>query len=140
LVETHENALQSFITTNSSTGSRWFSVGLRRNHGLAFDTTQRELHHTFDLQASAKNLIEAPGIDVKDLPVGRYLDQKTEWQTVHLTRLLLRTRTLDSGLKCLEIIDCEGLGLSHTRPTLSPNEAPAISVPTQDIPAFTDKK
>ena len=138
--ETHENALQNFITTNSTTGSRWFSVGLRRNHGLALDSTQRELHHTFDLQASAKNLLEVPGIVVKDLPVGRFLDQKTEWQTVHLTRLLLRTRTLDSGLKCLEIIDCEGLGLSHTRPTLAPNEVPAISVPTHDIPAFSDKK
>lgn len=138
--ETHENALQNFITTNSTTGSRWFSVGLRRNHGLSLESTQRELHHTFDLQASAKNLLEVPGIVVKDLPVGRYLDQKTEWQIVHLTRLLLRTRTLDSGLKCLEIIDCEGLGLSHTRPTLSPIKANAITVPTQDIPAFLDKK
>lgn len=135
--ETHEKALHDFITSSSNTtSSRWFSVGLRRNHGLALESSQRELHHAFDLQASAKNLLEMPGIVVKDLPVGRYLDQRTEWQAVHLTRLLLRKRTLDSGLKCLEIIDCKGLGLSHARPTLSPNHAPATSVPTQDIPAL----
>jgi hypothetical protein len=57
-----------------------------------------------------------PGIVVRDLPVGRFLDQKTECRVIHMARLLLRSRTLESGLKCVEIIDCEGLGLAQSRP------------------------
>lgn len=113
--ETHENALQHYITSKEKSGSRWFTVGLRRNHGFELENSMRQIHHVFDLQASANSLLDVPGIVVRDLPVGRYLDQRTEWQVIHIGRLLLRSRALESGLKCVEIVDCEGLGLSHSR-------------------------
>lgn len=122
--ETHENALQHYINSNEKSGSRWFTVGLRRNHGLELDNSMRQIHHVFDLQASAKSLLDVPGIVVRDLPVGRYLDQRTEWQAIHTARLLLRSRTLESGLKCVEIVDCEGLGLSNSRNATGPKSVP----------------
>jgi hypothetical protein len=122
--ETHEKVLAAFIESPASPVSRWFSVGLRRNHGLEFDASVRDLHHVFDLQASAKSLLAAPGLVVRDLPVGRFLDLKTEWRTIHMARLLLRTRTLDSGQKCVEIVDCEGLGLSQNRAAPPVTESP----------------
>lgn len=130
--ETHEGALAQFVDSPSETSSRWFSVGLRRNHGLDLDESSRSLHHAFDIQAASKSLLGMPGIVIRDLPVGRYLDQKTEWRVIHMARLLLRPRTLDSGLKCVEIIDCEGLGLSQNRPEPQPN---AKTVPEASIPA-----
>jgi hypothetical protein len=114
--ETHEGALAQFVESETATQSQWFSVGLRRNHGLDLDESARNLHHAFDIQAASKSLLGMPGIVVRDLPVGRFLDQKTEWRVIHMARLLLRSRTLESGLKCVEIIDCEGLGLAQSRP------------------------
>jgi hypothetical protein len=114
--ETHEGALAQFIESKTETQSQWFSVGLRRNHGLDLDESARNLHHAFDIQSASKSLLGMPGIVVRDLPVGRFLDQKTEWRVIHMARLLLRSRTLDSGLKCVEIIDCEGLGLAQSHP------------------------
>ena len=114
--ETHEGALAQFVESKTATQSQWFSVGLRRNHGLDLDESARNLHHAFDIQAASKSLLGMPGIVVRDLPVGRFLDQKTEWRVIHMARLLLRSRTLESGLKCVEIIDSEGLGLAQSRP------------------------
>lgn len=114
--ETHEDALGQFVQSQTETGSQWFSVGLRRSHGLDLTESDRRLHHAFDIQAASKSLLGMPGIVVQDLPVGRYLNQKTEWRIIHMARLLLRKRTLENGLKCVEIIDCEGISLAQGRP------------------------
>lgn len=110
--ETHDAELERFA--QSGTGEpRWFHAGIRRNHGLDFQEAFRQMHHCFDLQAGPGALLDRLGVVARDLPVGRHLNQSTDWRATYLARLLLKNRILPDGTAIFEIVDCEGAGLGR---------------------------
>ncbi len=111
--ETHDHELERFLQADTSTGPRWFQAGIRRSHGLDLEPEFGETHHVFDLQVAPGSLLGRPGVVARELPVGRYLNQNTDWRATYLARLLLSKRTLPGGVEVVEIIDCEGAGLSR---------------------------
>ena len=113
--QTHDLELERFLSTAAEgMEPRWFRVGIRRSHGLGLSEALRESLHVFDLQASPGGLLGTPGYVARDLPVGRYLNQATDWRAIYLARLLLLPRLLPDGTRMLEILDCEGAGLRRS--------------------------
>ncbi len=117
--ESHDELLEQFLASEEDE-PRWFHVCARRSHGLDLREDFRETHLTFDLQTSLDSKINAPGIVARNLPVGRFLQQATDWQVIYLARLLLLKKTLPDGRLALEILDCEGAGVSRPSQTALP--------------------
>ncbi len=131
--ETHDTTLERFLESGADQ-PQWFHLGIRRSHGLDLPPGFRESHHVFDLQTEPANLLSLQGTVARDLPLGRYLNQRMDWQAIYLARLLLLKKALPGGGRALEILDCEGAGLS--RPSTSA-PAPPETVPLSTLPGST---
>ncbi len=109
--ESHDKALPLYLETTDPADAtpRWFHVSMQRNHGLDFDAAFRETHLVFHLQTAPGGILGTPGIAARDLPVGRFLHQNTEWRIIYLARLLLLKKNLPDGTTVLEILDGEGV-------------------------------
>lgn len=112
-VETHDAVLNHYIETESLVQPAWFHVGIRRSHGVDLSEELRGTHFIFDVQASATGLLGTHIVAAKELPPGRFIDQKSTWQTVYLCHLLLQKKPLTNGNRVLEVLDCAGASLTR---------------------------
>ena len=108
--ETHELKLEMALRDAASNPS-WFTVGLKKNHGLDFDEAFRASHHCFDLQGSPRQSAVVKAAAPRELPVGRLLHDKTDWRTVYLARFLMQPRRSPDGTPYMEILDTDAATL-----------------------------
>lgn len=112
-IETHDAALNHYLKTDSPLEPTWFHVAIRRSHGLDLAADLRNTHFVFDVQASGGTQLGTHLIAAKELPPGRFIDQKSAWQTVFFCHLLLQKKPLADGTQVLEVIDCAGASLTR---------------------------
>jgi len=111
--ETHDTALNQYVGDTTANAPQWFHVGIRRSHGLDLPPELRDTHFILNIQASAGGLLSTHAIAAKELPAGRFIDQKCAWQAVYLCHLLLQKKPLADGTLALEILDCAGASLTR---------------------------
>lgn len=111
--QTHDSTLNQYVKDNTATAPAWFHVGIRRSHGLDLPSDTRNSHFVLDIQASADGLLGTHAVAAKELPPGRFIEQKSTWQTVYLCHLLLQKKTLSFGVQVLEVLDCSGASLTR---------------------------
>ena len=125
--ETHDLRLEAALKSTEA-GPAWFTVGIRKNHGLDFDETFRATHHCFELQGAPRQSTVLKAAAPRERPVGRLLQEKTDWRIIYLARFLLQPRRSEDGTTYMEILDAEQETLRAGDNSKSQESMPEIQI------------
>jgi hypothetical protein len=84
--------------------ARWFTVGLRKNHGFDELPAVRETHVAFDVQCSFDGRDRTIALATKDSTSGRLISQDAVWGELYIARILLGWTPVNGEMR-LTILD-----------------------------------
>ncbi len=105
--DSYSGALANFQKVRQ-VNPRWFTVGLKKNHGFDESPEVRDSHLAFDVQCSFDGRDRTLALTTKTSNSGRQIDRAASWGELYIARVLLGWTPVNGEMR-LTILDNAGV-------------------------------